>query len=512
MTAYDEVPYDCQPIPCTAPEQLATTSLFHGGPCPPVRNAHLLEIGCGDGANLLALAFHRPDCHFVGVDASTVQIADARRSASHLGVENTSFQAADITEIGRELGTFDYIVAHGVMSWVSDQVRDTMLALCRDHLAPAGLLYLSYNTHPGWLVRGMVRDTILRGTAADASLRQMAHRARGRAGSLRRELDDFDHPYTRLLSDELARVDQADESYLIHEYLADHNRAFWFCEFAALTAGFGFRYVAEAAFREREYRVPLALSGAAAKLETGRLEIEELIDVLGYRQHRVSLFCHGDQVPSPEADGLPYHQMSVASGLRPQSEVVRLGPDVVESFTGYFESEFAVELSDPLPKAALVAVAPHWPNGFSWGRMLNDAKAVLADAGIAAPSVDAGLDLRMQLQELYALGQVELRIREPPPPRAPNEIPTTTPLTRWEAERRAIVTTATHQRLPLTPTDRLIVQHMDGRRGRAAIVRAVVEKLRAGEVREWREDDLISGEASEPLRSSNGSSVNWIAT
>jgi methyltransferase-like protein len=257
--------------------------------------------------------------------------------------------------------------------------------------------------------------------------------------------------------------------------------------------------VAEAAFTEREYRVPPALSEAAAKLGRGRLEIEELIDVTGYRQHRASLFCHDNAVASSGPDRLPFQQMTIASGLRPRPTTVRLDPNVAVSFTGYFESEFVVEVSDPLPKAALVAVAPHWPGGLSWDRILNDAKAILADFGIGALSADAELALRAQLQELYALGQVELRLREPPQTRMPSEKPTATLLTRWEAERRAMVTTATHQRLGLTSTDRLIVQQMDGRRTRAAIVGSVLDKLRAGEAYDWGEEDVVSREGAEHI-------------
>jgi cyclopropane fatty-acyl-phospholipid synthase-like methyltransferase len=499
MTAYDEVPYDCQPIPCTAPEQLATASLFHGGPCPPIRDGALLEIGCGDGANLLALAFHRPDFRFVGVDASTAQIAEARRSSSHIGVANIALHAADIAEIGHELGTFDYIVAHGMMSWVSDEVRDQIFALCRNQLAPDGLLYLSYNTHPGWLARGLVRDTVLRRTAAHQSLREMAGEARRRADVLRLGLQGNDHPYARLLSDELRRVDRVNERYLIHEYLAEHNRAFWFRDFALLAAQFGFRYVAEAAFTERDYRVPPAVREAAAELERERLEIETLIDVLWFRQHRASLFCHADRRSSLGPDRLPLERMTVASGLRAPSDGVRLDPDVEESFTGHFEPEVAIELSDPLPKAALVAVTPHWPRGLPWERMLHDAKAILANAGIQSPSADDERDLRAEFHALHALGQVEFRLREPPWRGTPNGLPTATRLTRWEAERRAVITAATHHRLGLTPADRVIISHLDGGYERAAIVSAVVEQLRAGDVREWRKEGLMSSDGSESL-------------
>jgi cyclopropane fatty-acyl-phospholipid synthase-like methyltransferase/methyltransferase-like protein len=498
MTAYDEVPYECQPIPCSAPEQLAMASLFHGGPVPPVWEAHVLEIGCGDGANLLSLAFHRPDGRFAGVDASAVQIADARRSAQQLGLKNTTLHVGDITQLGDALGTFDYIVAHGVMSWVSDDVRDGILAVCRDHLSPRGLLYLSYNTHPGWLARGLVRDVLVR-RHGDQPLRRLAQEARRRAGVLRRQMQGIDHPYAQLLSNELARVDHVNESYLIHEYLSHQNRAYWFRDFAGLATRFGFCYLAEAAFTERDYRVPPSVREVAGELETEPLEVEGLIDVLWYRQHRASLFCRHNQAPTEHRDRLPFDRMTVASGMRPKSDPVRLDPGLPQSFTGYFEPEVAIDLSDPLPKAALLALAPHWPRGLSWERLVKDARAVLEDVGIAPSPADNDHELAAQLRELHALGQVELRLREPPPPREPSEPPAAKELTRWEAARREVVTTPTHHRLPLTEADRLIVQMLDGQQLPAIIVRTIADKMRAGEISASPEEGFTASDSEQEL-------------
>lgn len=461
MDAYDEVPYDCQPIPCTAPEQLAVTSLLHGGPRPALRDARVLEIGCGDGANLLPLAYHRPDCRFVGIDASSVEIEDARSSAQRLGLENVALHAADVTRIGGQLGTFNYILAHGVMSWVSDAVRDAIFALCREQLAPQGLLYLSYNTNPGWLARGLVRAVMSGVAGAGKPLRQRAGEAVSRADALRLPLQEIEHPYAQLLSRELARVHQVDESYLIHDYLSEHNRPYWFREFASLAAGFGFHYLAEAAFTQPDYRVPPELSECAAALASDPLEVEALIDVLWYRQHRASLFCRDGEVSRRRAETLAPETFTVASGLRAVPDAVSLEPDVPVDFTGYFEPEVCLEIADPAAKAALVALAPHWPRGLPWEALLEEVARLLGET--RPDPWDA-------LRELHALGQAELRLIDLPARWDPGEKPEVLPLTRWEAERRAIVTTATHHRLGLGESDREIVRRLDGRlRGEALV-------------------------------------------
>jgi SAM-dependent methyltransferase len=473
MTAYDEIPYDCQPIPCTAPEQLAVTSLLHGGPAPPLRDARVLEIGCGDGANLLPLAYHRPECRFVGVDASRMQIEDARTSAQRLGLANTDLRVGDVTRIGDQLGTFDYILAHGVMSWVSDAVRDGIFALCREKLTPRGLLYLSYNTNPGWLARGLVRDVMLGLAGEGKPLRKLAGEAVARADSLRLPLQGIDHPYAHLLSHELARVHQVDESYLIHDYLAEHNRPYWFREFASMAAGFGFHYLAEAAFTQPDYRVPPELSGCAASLADDPLEIEGLIDVLWYRQHRASLFCREGGASPQRAETPAPEPFTVASGLRAVPDTVSLEPDAPVDFTSRIEPEVCLELTDPATKAALVTLAPHWPRGLPWEGLLDEVAEMLRK--------NRRPDLWGSLRQLHSLGQAELRLIDLTARHEPGEMPKASPLTRWEAERRAIVTTATHHRLGLTETDREVVSRLDGRLRRAALVDAenCLERLAA---------------------------------
>lgn len=454
MTAYDEIPYDCQPIPCTAPEQLAVSSRLHGGPRPPVRDARVLEIGCGDGANLLPLAYHRPGCRFVGIDASRAHIDDARRSAQRLGLANIDLHVGDAARIGNDPGTFDYIMAHGVMSWVPDAVRDGILRMCREKLAPQGLLYLSYNTNPGWLARGLVRDVMLAPAGGGKPLREVLGDALARADALRLPLQGIDHPYAQLLSHELARPHRVNESYLIHDYLAEHNRPYWFREFASLAAGFGFHYLVEAAFTQPDYRVPKELSGCAASLSDDPIEIESLIDVLWYRQHRASLFCRKGEEDPGRGRSLKPGSLIVASGLRAVPGSRPIEADVAVEFTSCLEPDVHLELGDVATRTALMALAPHWPRGLPWSRLLTEVAEM--------PGGDRSPDLWDSLRELHALGQVDLRLIDLPAHREPGERPEALPLARWEAERRAMVTTSTHHRLGLSEDEREVVRRLDG--------------------------------------------------
>ena len=175
-TSYDEVPYKSFPFPQSHPDRLATVATLFGMTPPPVEHCRVLELGCSSGGNLIPLAEQLPESRLVGIDASQRQIADGQETVRALGLTNIDLQQRDIASVRPEFGEFDYIIAHGVFSWVPNAVQDCILEICARNLAPQGIAYVSYNTYPGWhmdFVRNrMFRQTLRchRGVALDRGL------------------------------------------------------------------------------------------------------------------------------------------------------------------------------------------------------------------------------------------------------------------------------------------------------------------------------------------------------
>ncbi len=210
---YDELPYKSFAIEWTAPERLAVASLLHGGPRPPLDGYRVLELGCGNGANLLPLAYYRQHSEFVGVDGAASQIELAQERASALGLTNVQLIHADFLIANEALcGPFDYIIAHGIFSWVSQEVRDGLLRIFTRLLRKGGLLYLNYNSLPGWNVRGMVREFLLAQTSAVFGLGARARLAREVAAKMVSALSDMEHAYSQLLANEFFFVADGDDS------------------------------------------------------------------------------------------------------------------------------------------------------------------------------------------------------------------------------------------------------------------------------------------------------------
>ncbi|MEK6239246.1 MAG: class I SAM-dependent methyltransferase, partial [Planctomycetales bacterium] len=247
--SYDEIPYPSVPFVQSHPDRLATIATLYGmDPAPPSpESCRVLELGCAQGDNLIPLAMGTPRGEFVGIDLSPRQIADGQAVVAELGVENVRLEEMNLMDLDASWGEFDYILAHGVFSWVPDDVREGMLKLCRERLKPNGIAYISYNTLPGWRLRGAVRDMLRFHTRnVEGSRRQLTE---GQAA-----LDFFaegipeDQGLYRFIFQNV-REDARDpevESHLYHDFMEEFNQPFYFQEFIGRAARHDLQFLGEA--------------------------------------------------------------------------------------------------------------------------------------------------------------------------------------------------------------------------------------------------------------------------
>ncbi|MBV8329248.1 MAG: class I SAM-dependent methyltransferase, partial [Verrucomicrobia bacterium] len=139
-TLYDEVLYPAAVFPQTHPNRLATVAYLRGVNPAPVNRCRVLELACGVGANLTPMACHLPESEFIGIDLAQRPITSGKAFINELGLRNIQLHAMDIRNANRDrFGTFDFIVAHGVYSWVAQPVRERILAICSEMLNPHGV-------------------------------------------------------------------------------------------------------------------------------------------------------------------------------------------------------------------------------------------------------------------------------------------------------------------------------------------------------------------------------------
>ena len=160
-TTYDEVAYPSLAFRQTHPDRLAAHGMLFGLPFAPLERFRLLDIGGGDGGNVIPMAVTFPGAQFVSFDLSASAIERGTKVKDTLKLANLDLLQADISAIEFEPASFDYIIVHGVYSWVGERTRDALMALVGRLLSPNGVAFVSYNALPGARIRQSVRDMLL---------------------------------------------------------------------------------------------------------------------------------------------------------------------------------------------------------------------------------------------------------------------------------------------------------------------------------------------------------------
>lgn len=286
---YNEVLYETLARFETHPDRLATVARLAGLDAAPVERCRYLEIGCGNASNVAALAYLLPRSRFVGVDLAEVPIAAGEQMRAALALDNLTLHARDLRDIGEEWGEFDYIVAHGVYSWVPAEVRDALLRVCRERLAPNGVAFISYNALPGRHIRQFLRD-FMQFHARDIHdsgqrLEQARWSLQFLAASPR--LPDAWRP---LIENEVKTVLKLKDGWLFHDDLAESNEPVYFRDFAEHAGRHALQYLGEADPPEM-----FDPQGLLRTLPGDLLDREQYMDYLKARLFRQTLLCHASR-------------------------------------------------------------------------------------------------------------------------------------------------------------------------------------------------------------------------
>jgi trans-aconitate methyltransferase len=204
----------------------------------------VLELDCAAGGNIIPLAARYPQASFVGVDLSSAQVAAGQARIAQLNLANIELRRQGFSEFSARGGAFDYIVCHGVYSWVPAPLRETILRICRDNLSPRGVALISYNVLPGWRMLQALRDCFLLHATPDADPRQRVAEARVLL-QLLPQACPADGPYKDFLSEQAERLRKSSDDYLAHEFLDDVNEPCSFRDFFAAARRHGWSLIAK---------------------------------------------------------------------------------------------------------------------------------------------------------------------------------------------------------------------------------------------------------------------------
>lgn len=467
--AYETFQYENLPFRMSHPDWMRTLGLMAGLDPAPIDSCRVLEIGCAHGGHLLPLAELLPNSEFVGIDLAASQIEGARRDADAIGLTNIRLEACDVRNVSFDSGPFDYVICHGVYSWVPEDARRAILDLCAATLAPHGLAYVSYNTYPGWHARGMLRAMLRRTIAVDEPA-TMAAAARTFLTMLRDFAPDNITLQPWLLS-EIELLERFSDRYLYFEHLVEENTPFWFADFVAAANRAGLVYVGEA---EVPNAPPTVVGnkepddrGATDTDVAAHVESQQLLDMVALRHFRRSLLARADighqQIFVPDHSIVERLWVSVDRTRMSDDggDSVEVDIDVDEGFEVSLDDDgkFVVTSGDTVPIMAMWSLAREPRRGAWFGDLLETVASRMGDT--------AGSDLRERLAswalEGFLEGRIQLSTWPRPVAHELPERPTTTRLARWQAmDGRSSVTNLRHEALEIDDLDRVLIVALDG--------------------------------------------------
>ena len=451
---YDAIPYAALPHARTHPDRLATVAAFLGLAPPPVERCRVLEVGCNDGANLIPMALGLPGATFVGCDLSPRALAAGRATIAALGLRNITLVEEDLAALDPAHGGFDYLIAHGVYSWVPPPVRDSLFALARERLAANGVMFVSYNALPGSQVRSGAWDVLHHAVdgVADPRERMVAARQLARliAAGPRSP-----HEGDEALRAEFRALAERPDSALFHDDLAVPNDPVFFHALVEHAARFGLAFLGEADVHTMS-ATGLSPEARAMLSAQAPLQREQYLDFLRLRRFRQSLLCRQDAPIDRSMAPARFDAMHVgadASLLRAAvaGKVAELAAGLDPAGGGQGATRALLE--------ALIAAAP----------------AVMPMADLRASfATTVSRPLPALLTDAYVSSLVTLHLCPPVLAVTAGERPLASSLARLQCETQDDVTTLQHSRVRLEdPNARRLLALCDGTRDRAALARAL---------------------------------------
>jgi methyltransferase-like protein len=481
-TAYDEVLYPSGLYAQTHPDRLATMAALFGVQAEAVDRCRVLELGCNDGSNLIAMAYGLPHSEFVGIDLAERPILHGKALIERLGLKNITLHRLDLRQLPSCLGRFDFIIAHGLYSWVPAEVRDKLLATCGEQLTERGIAFVSYNAYPGNHFRDMARGMMRYHTAHFPDHQQQIRQARALLKFLA-EAQEEPMAYQTILKQEFERVLTYPDAGFFHDDLNPINHPVYFHEFISHATRYGLQYLSEAdilAMKEQPY--PQHVVAVLSNLESGDvIAREQYLDFLKCRAFRQTLLCRSDVQIDRALKPERLRDLYVAAEVRPLSPSPDVTSRSAEPFQGPRGAE--IETDRPLVKMALCHLGGIWPRSVPFDDLLTLVRNRLGHdhRGQETNAEDDAQEIGNALLQAYSAGYVEFHVHRPSFVTDVSERPVASLLARLQLQHDDVIATLRHHTLRIEDTlGWHLVMLLDGTRDRVALLQDLGEIVQSG--------------------------------
>jgi SAM-dependent methyltransferase len=455
-TDYDAVFYPSGVHARTHPGLMAAVAARIGFIAQPVENCRVLEIGCAGGGNLLPMCEQMPQSHFVGIDLSGEQIAYGQSIIAELGLANVELRCQDLMDLRADSGEFHYIIAHGFYSWVPACVRKRLLEICQRHLAPNGLVFISFATLPGSYGNLIARELGMfhsRGISDDekrveSSREILGFMLQNTPGSM---------SYRETLRRAHTKMTGLRWQFVRHDELGAMCEPLYFWQLMEEAEKFELGYVGDTEYAGAWGSLPEPVRHKIEQISSSSTDREQYLDFVLNQTFRSSLLCRREALPAAGPVDSQIRKTLFAAGNPVESSVVGDRGMQVIQFTS---ANGMVQLRDQAPLSVIRGISKAWPRSVSYPELVDIAVTQSAKS-ISRSELDDAIWRVIDLcfvSRVIDLSTASCRnIADAAP-----EFPRATSLARWQAEHLPVVADLRHKRIEVDDLIRRLVPLCDG--------------------------------------------------
>jgi methyltransferase-like protein/2-polyprenyl-3-methyl-5-hydroxy-6-metoxy-1,4-benzoquinol methylase len=488
--AYDVTQYESYPYSQTHPEHLYTIARLFGLDVPHYSSGRILELGCAAGGNIIPIAFNYPDSRVVGVDFSKKQVDAGIKQISDLGLENITIRHNSLADIDESFGKFNYIICHGVFSWVPKDIQEKILAVIRDNLSDNGVAYVSYNTLPGWNIVKSYRDMMRYHIKDFDTLEEKAGQARSILKFMVEGQEDSTSAYAQFLQTEYDLLAGRSDSYLLHDHLAEHNLPVYFYEFMQEAKKHDLFYLGDTPVSNMfANNLPENVSQKLGEL-TDLVQSGQYMDFFRNQRFRCTILCSREAGISNisrnlRADVIEMFYLTFDRVQQYNSEAEMLSDEF--EITYELNGE-VLSMDDPVTKAALKILNENKLKPLAFDDLC---KKIMTTTGLNDYNkVRHHLNEELNLMRLVSAGIIGIHSEPGNYIIEASSQPCVSKLARYQAVSQNWVTTQRHETVSLNLFERTMIQYMDGEQSYLQIFEKMCQHIVEGDLETYDDQQI----------------------
>ncbi|MBI2791995.1 MAG: methyltransferase regulatory domain-containing protein [Gammaproteobacteria bacterium] len=475
---YNAIPYHSYPFSHTHPTHLFTLATLFGLQPKAVEKARILELGCASGGNIIPLAMHFPNAECVGIDLAEKQIEEGLKQIEALNIRNINLRHQSIFDFSSKEGKFDYIICHGVYSWVDKNVREKILTICTENLNKNGIAYISYNTYPGWNMVNSVRELMSWHTKNISEPALKAQHARSVLKFITDGLQEDQSPYASFLRGEINLLSTQSDNYLLHDHLSSFNQPIYFHQFMEQANAHKLSYLSDA-FLATMYtgNLPAQFATELNKINN-IIVIGQYMDFIRNQRFRCTLLCHQDvQVNrSLKTNNIEHFYLQL---LAKPSKADLNEKDLIDGKEiNFVHGAITLTVRNRISQIAMLILHQERFKPIHYNDLCKKVAKMSKTTDLEVVKKHLNDDLNL-LRAVFA-GLINISSYPGRYTLVVAEKPIACPLTRYQAAIQNYVTNRRHEPIALDPMTKSILPYMDGTHDKDALLKIARELVDKG--------------------------------